>query len=122
MSLIAATVISVKNNLPYFLVENSEKGYQFYTAKMHRHNQDTSLGAVLRAFKSIGIVNFDTWHLGELTSVNREGTLMSLYSFEVPEMSGVEECLEGKLEFVPANQLHKLLETLQTTSFVSFEE
>ena len=86
MSLIAATAISVKNDLPYFLVKEDTDGYHFFTAKMHRHNPDTSLGAVLREFQTLGSVDFDQWRLGELTSVEDNGTLMSLYSFEVPNM------------------------------------
>lgn len=89
---------------------------------MHRHNHDTSLGAVLREFQTLGSVDFDQWRLGELTSVEDNGTLMSLYSFEVPNMDAVEKALNYQLKFVPANNLHTLLETLQTTSFVSFEE
>ena len=122
MSLIAATAISVKNDLPYFLVKEDTNGYHFFTAKMHRHNHDTSLGAVLREFQTLGSVDCDQWRLGELTSVEDNGTLMSLYSFEVPNMDAVEKALNYQLKFVPANKLHTLLETLQTTSFVSFEE
>ncbi|ADG40704.1 MULTISPECIES: hypothetical protein [Leuconostoc] len=122
MSLIAATAISLKGDLPYFLVKHDAQGYHFFTAKMHRHNHDTSLGAVLREFKKLGPVNFDQWRLGELTSVNYEGTLMSMYSFDVPDMKTIEEAVNNQLEFVPANKLHGLLETLQTTEFVSFEE
>ncbi|CAM3036111.1 MULTISPECIES: hypothetical protein [Leuconostoc] len=122
MSLIAATAIAVKDDLPYFLVEKNSENYQFFTAKMHRHNHDTSLGAVLRAFKALGPIDFDQWRLGELTSVKNNNTLMSLYAFEVSDMSTIESKLDHKLMFVPANKLHKLLESVQTRAFVRFEE
>lgn len=122
MSLIAATAIAFENNLPYFLVEKEVEGYRFFTAKMHRHNQETSLGVVLRELKKLGLENFDQWRLGELTSVKADGQLLSLYSFEVTDMLSISQVLDHQLEFVPANKLHGLLETLQTTAFVSFEE
>lgn len=123
MSLIAATAIAVKENLPYFLVEKDGDAYRFFTAKMHRHNHDTSLGAVVRELKKLGPVNFNEWRLGELTSVkDNDDVLMSLYSFDVSDMHSIEKELNNHLEFVPANQLHDLLETLQTTAFVRFEE
>lgn len=122
MSLIAATAIALKENLPYFLVEEDEQGYHFFTAKMHRHNHDTSLGTVLRGLKTLGPVDLNQWRLGELTSVNNGGVLMSLYAFEVDNMLKIEKSLDSNLKFAPANQLHQLLETVQTTSFVSFEE
>ncbi|MGY3742909.1 hypothetical protein [Leuconostoc inhae] len=122
MSLIAATAIAVKDDLPYFLVEKNSETYQFFTAKMHRHNHDTSLGAVLRAFKTLGPINFDQWRLGELTSVKNDNTLMSLYAFEVSDMDLIEKTLNNKLMFIPANELHGLLESVQTRAFVRFEE
>ncbi|MBU7538076.1 hypothetical protein [Leuconostoc lactis] len=122
MSLIAATAIAFENDLPYFLVEKTEDGYQFFTAKIHRHHQETSLGVVLRELKKLGLDNFDHWRLGELTSVQAGDQLLSLYSFEVNDMAGITQALANQLEFVPANKLHGLLETLQTTAFVSFEE
>ncbi|GMA67795.1 hypothetical protein GCM10025884_14220 [Leuconostoc gelidum subsp. gelidum] len=93
MSLIAATAIAVKDDLPYFLVEKNSETYHFFTAKMHRHNHDTSLGAVLRAFKALGPIDFDQWRLGELTSVKNNNTLMSLYAFEVSDMNVIEKNL-----------------------------
>lgn len=123
MSLIAATAIAVKDNLPYFLVEKTkDQTYRFFTTKMHRHNNDTSLGAVLRGLKSLGPVDFDEWRLGELTSVSGGDSLMSIYSFDVKDMSKIEKELNYQLVFVPANKIHPLLKTLQTTAFVSFEE
>lgn len=123
MSLIAATAIAVKDNLPYFLVEKTkDQTYRFFTTKMHRHNNDTSLGAVLRGLKSLGPVDFDEWRLGELTSVSGGDSLMSIYSFDVKDMSKIEKELNYQLVFVPANKIHPLLETLQTKAFVSFEE
>ena len=123
MSLIAATAIAVKDNLPYFLVEKTkDQTYRFFTTKMHRHNNDTSLGAVLRGLKSLGPVDFDEWRLGELTSVSGGDSLMPVYSFDVKDMSKIEKELNYRLVFVPANEIHPLLETLQTTAFVSFEE
>ena len=123
MSLIAATTIAVKDNLPYFLVEKTkDQTYRFFTTKMHRHNNDTSLGAVLRGLKSLGPVDFDDWRLGELTSVSGGDSLMSIYSFYVKDMQKIEKELNYLLVFVPANKIHPLLETLQTTAFVSFEE
>lgn len=122
MSLIAATAIALKDDMPYFLVKDDAKGYKFFTAKMHRHEHDTSLGAVLRGFQKLGPIDFDQWRLGELTSVNYEGTLMSMYSFDVPDMEMIEKAVNNQLKFVPANKIHSLLETLQTTEFVSFEE
>ncbi|MCT8388632.1 hypothetical protein D0501_00735 [Leuconostoc holzapfelii] len=122
MSLIAATAIAYENNLPYFLVEKQGDDYRFFTAKMHRHNQETSLGVVLRELKKMGLADFDNWRLGELTSVKTDGQLLSLYSFEVTDMAAITTALDDQLTFVPANKLHGLLETLQTTAFVSFEE
>ena len=123
MSLIAATTIAVKDNLPYFLVEKTkDQTYRFFTTKMHLHNNDTSLGAVLRGLKSLGPVDFDDWRLGELTSVSCGDSLMSIYSFDVKDMPKIEKELNYLLVFVPANKIHPLLETLQTTAFVSFEE
>ncbi|WP_349551301.1 hypothetical protein [Leuconostoc pseudomesenteroides] len=123
MSLIAATAIAVKDNFPYFLVEQSkDNSYRFFTTKMHRHNNDTSLGAVLRGLKLLGPVDFDDWRLGELTSVSDGNSLMSIYSFDVKDMPKIEKELNHQLVFVPANEIHPLLETLQTTAFVSFEE
>ena len=89
---------------------------------MHRHNNDTSLGAVLRGLKLLGPVDFDDWRLGELTSVSDGNSLMSIYSFDVKDMPKIEKELNHQLVFVPANEIHPLLETLQTTAFVSFEE
>ena len=123
MSLIAATAIAVKDNLPYFLVEKTkDQTYRFFTTKMHRNNNDTSLGSVLRGLKSLGPVDFDDWRLGELTSVSGGDSLMSIYSFDVKDMPKIEQELNYQLVFVPANKIHPLLETLQTTAFVSFEE
>ncbi|MDY5164428.1 hypothetical protein RQW99_07765 [Leuconostoc falkenbergense] len=123
MSLIAATAIAVKDNLPYFLVEKTkDQTYRFFTTKMHRHNNDTSLGSVLRGLKSLGPVDFDDWRLGELTSVSGGDSLMSIYSFDVKDMPKIEKELNYQLVFVPANKTHPLLETLQTKAFVSFEE
>ena len=103
-------------------MERAGDDYQFFTAKIHRHHQETSLGVVLRELKKLGLENFDQWRLGELTSVQAGDQLLSLYSFEVDDMAAVTDALANQLEFVPANKLHGLLETLQTTSFVSFEE
>ena len=123
MLLLAATTIAVKDNLPYFLVEKTkDQTYRFFTTKMHLHNNDTSLGAVLRGLKSLGPVDFDDWRLGELTSVSCGDSLMSIYSFDVKDMPKIEKELNYLLVFVPANKIHPLLETLQTTAFVSFEE
>ncbi|TYC46436.1 hypothetical protein [Leuconostoc litchii] len=122
MSLIAVTAIAVKDNLPYFLVEENEGHYQFFTTKMHKHNNDTSLGAALRGLKELGAVDFNDWRLGELTSVAFQGDLLSIYSFEVKDTDKIERELNYNLKFMPANQIHELLETLQTTLFVSFEE
>lgn len=122
MSLIAVTAIAVKDNLPYFLVQKKENGYQFFTTKMHKHNNDTSLGAALRGLKELGPVNFDDWRLGELTSVEIEGELLSIYSFEVKNTDKIEQELNFRLKFMPANKIHGLLKTLKTTLFVSFEE
>ena len=123
MSLIAATAIAVKDNLPYFLVEKTkDQTYRFFTTKMHRHNNDTSLGSVLRGLKSLGPVDFDDWRLGELTSVSGGDSLMSIYSFDVKDMPKIEKELNYRLVFVPANKIHPLLEPLQTPAFVSFDE
>lgn len=122
MSLIAVTAIAVKDNLPYFLVQKKATGYQFFATKMHKHNNDTSLGAALRGLKELGAVNFDDWRLGELTSVEVEGELLSIYSFEVKDTEKIEQELNFKLKFMPANKIHELLKTLKTTLFVSFEE
>lgn len=92
MSLIAATAIAVKDNLPYFLVEKTkDQTHRFFTTKMHRHNNYTSLGAVLRGLKSLGPVDFDEWRLGELTSVSGGDSLMSIYSFDVKDMPKIEK-------------------------------
>ncbi|MEX0380283.1 hypothetical protein AB3K25_07390 [Leuconostoc sp. MS02] len=122
MSLIAATAIAVKEDMPYFLVEKDGETYRFFTAKMHRHNHDTSLGAVLREFKNLGPIDFDQWRLGELTTINDNDTLMSLYAFNVFDMAVIEKSLNNKLMFVPASKLHGLLERVQTRAFVRFEE
>ncbi|WP_061515073.1 hypothetical protein [Leuconostoc mesenteroides] len=122
MSLIAVTAIAVKDNLPYFLVQKKEKWLPVLHYKMHKHNNDTSLGAALRGLKELGAVNFDDWRLGELTSVEVEGELLSIHSFEVKDTEKIEQELNFKLKFMPANKIHELLKTLKTTLFVSFEE
>ena len=125
MSLVAATAIAIKDSMPYFLVEPIENGYRFYTTKVHKHKQDTSLGAVLRGLQQDGDIDFDNWRLGELSTLesDHEGP-MSFYSFEVePEnMHLITTAFHEKLKFVPANKLHTLLETVQMSSFIGFEE
>ncbi|MDF7637714.1 hypothetical protein PT274_05525 [Leuconostocaceae bacterium ESL0958] len=123
MTMVAATVIAYQNNLPYFLVNDRREKEQFYMVKVHHHEERTSLGTIMDAFKAMGIQNFDDWRLGELSTVkNDSGELTPLYSFQVDDLQAVEDALQHQLVFKSADDIADLLTTLQTETFTSFTE
>jgi len=68
------------------------------------------------------LVKLDQYADRDISELSGGDSLMSIYSFDVKDMSKIEKELNYQLVFVPANEIHPLLETLQTTAFVSFEE
>ncbi|CAK8054670.1 hypothetical protein [Eupransor demetentiae] len=124
MTMVAATVIAFEDKMPYFLVKQAKgEDAEFFAVKVHRHEETTSLGTILNAFKHAGVKNFDQWRIGELSAVkNQSGELMPLYSFEVSDRKAVQKELEGDLVFESADKIKDLLMTLNPSAFTSFED
>ncbi|CAH1853873.1 hypothetical protein [Convivina intestini] len=123
MTMIAATVIAYQDNIPYFLVKKTSNSFDFLSVKEHLHDDQTSLGCILDAFKKAGVRDFSQWQIGELAAVKGDkGNLMPLYSFEISDWQKVQKDLKGDLMFESANKIQNLLTTLKPSAFTAFED
>lgn len=118
MSLIAGTVFYTDNetNNTYFLVTDEIPQPNFYTVKMHRHNDETALGAIINGFKNELALNIDNLRLGELAGWHMRGDtdLIALYTFEVvnPAIFNHERLSMLGMHFANAKDLNSLLTTV----------
>lgn len=113
MSIVAGTIAAIQDGMPYYLVVNTDNHFSFFTAKMHAHENDTALGAVLEAMKPHFAI--EDFRLDELTSVTIDGKLSSLFVFTTTDLAAIQ--LDGTdFEFVQASGLHSLLETVDMGS------
>ncbi|QBO36815.1 hypothetical protein EQG49_10250 [Periweissella cryptocerci] len=109
MSIVAGTIAVIQDGMPYYLVVNNDNHYDFFTAKMHAHEGDTALGALLAAMEPHFVI--DDLRLDELTSVTINDKLSSLFVFTTTDFAEVQ--LDStNFEFVQASGLHSLLETV----------
>ncbi|MFL1696446.1 hypothetical protein ACJQWY_06575 [Weissella kandleri] len=87
MSLIAGTVYFTRADQTYFLVTDQPKS-QFFTVKMHRHQNETALGTLLSGLREELGIDPDCLRLGELGTWHTQGLetqddLISLYTLEL---------------------------------------
>ncbi|MBS9335438.1 hypothetical protein LQZ24_02455 [Fructobacillus sp. M1-13] len=123
MTMVAATVIAYRDDLPYFLVEEKDGKDQFLAVKVHQHHEETSLGMILKSFAKLGVTDFDSWRLGELQTIKlpEEGHA-PLYSFHVTDFDKVIQDMPKGLVFKSGDEIQRLLMTVQPTTFTAFDE
>lgn len=123
MSLIGGTVFytDIETNNTYFLVTDEVPQPNFYTVKMHRHNDETALGAILNGFKNELALNLDNLRLGELAGwhMKSDADLIALYTFEVvnPAIFDHERLSMLGMHFANAKDLNSLLTTVDMNGF-----
>jgi hypothetical protein len=115
MSRIAGTIIFTRDDMSYFLVVDDT--VDFYTVKMHRHNEDTALGTLLTGFKNELGIDVDNLRLGELAGWTKQGVdeqaeLISLYTFEVvdPQKMDLNRLELLGMHFASAREVATLLQ------------
>ena len=109
MTLVAGTIVVIKEGMPSYLVVKDQKQVSFFSAKMHKHRNETALGTIIKAFEPYFVI--DNLRLDELTSVRIQNEMCSLYVFEVVDFSLVKS-QNDNFEFVEASSIHNLLETV----------
>jgi hypothetical protein len=126
MSQIAGTVIFSQNDMSYFLVTDDQ--HEFYSVKMHRHQDDTALGSILAGMKNELGLDIDNLRLGELAawrqhSDSEEDRLISLYTFEVVDFAKVDVERLGNLglHFVSATEAAPLIKNVDMMSVAQLD-
>lgn len=113
MTLVAGTIVVVREGMPSYLVVKNNEQVNFFSAKMHKHRNETALGTIIQALKPY--FNIDNLRLDELTSVKIQKEMCSLYVFKVVNFNLIE-LADNNFKFVEASNIHTLLETVDMSA------
>ncbi|MBM7616468.1 hypothetical protein JOC36_000001 [Weissella uvarum] len=128
MTLIAGTIIFTRDDQSFFMVKDGLPISEFYTVRMHQHEDDTALGALLAGMKDQLGLNLDNLRLGELAVWHREGRddsidSTSLFTFEVIDdaLLNFDRLEAVGMEFVNARDAVSLVKNVDMSGVIGLD-